>query len=132
MKLGTVAVMAAGTVCFASLFLNTRPAAAQASPERLVRIAELEIDPGQLEAYKHALREEIEATIRIEAGVLTLYAVSVKGQPNQIRLFEVYADTAAYQAHLQSAHFLRYKSQTALMVRSLKLIETEPVLLGAK
>ena len=132
MKLGTVAVMAAGAVCFASLFLNTRPAAAQASPERLVRIAELEIDPGQLEAYKHALREEIEASIRIEAGVLTLYAVSVKGQPNQIMLFEVYAGTAAYQAHLQSAHFLRYKSQTALMVRSLKLIETEPVLLGAK
>ncbi len=85
MKLGTVAVMAAGTVCFASLFLNTRPAAAQASPERLVRIAELEIDPGQLEAYKHALREEIEASIRIEAGVLTLYAVSVKrpAQPDQ-------------------------------------------------
>lgn len=129
---GTVAVMAAGTVCFASLFLNTRPAAAQASPERLVRIAELEIDPGQLEAYKHALREEIEASIRIEAGVLTLYAVSVKGQPNQIKLFEVYAGKAAYQAHLQSAHFLRYKSQTALMVRSLKLIETEPVLLGVK
>jgi quinol monooxygenase YgiN len=132
MKLESVAVMAAGTVCFASLFLNTRPAAAQASPERLVRIAELEIDPGQLEAYRNALREEIEASIRIEAGVLTLYAVSVKGQPNQIRLFEVYAGTAAYQAHLRSAHFLRYKSQTALMVRSLKLIETEPVLLGTK
>ena len=87
--------MVAGTLCLASLFLNTPSAAAQTRPNRLVRIAELEIDPGQLEAYKNALREEIEASIGIEPGVLTLYAVAVKNQPNQIRLFEVYAGTAA-------------------------------------
>ena len=131
MKQRTVAIIVTGTLCLASLFLRT-PSAAQKRLDRLVRIAELEIDPAQLEAYKTALREEIEASIRIEPGVLALYAVAVKNQPNQVRLFEVYADTAAYQAHLQSAHFLKYKSQTALMVRSLKLIETEPVLLGAK
>jgi quinol monooxygenase YgiN len=124
--------MIAGTFCLASLFLNTPSAAAQTHPKRLVRIAELEIDPAQLEAYKTALREEIEASIRIEPGVLTLYAVALKDQPNQIRLFEVYAGTAAYQAHLQSSHFLKYKMQTAHMVRSLKLTETEPFLLGAK
>jgi quinol monooxygenase YgiN len=53
-----------------------------------VRIAELEIDPGQLEAYKLALKEEIETSIRVEPGVLTLYAVSLKEHPEQIRLFE--------------------------------------------
>nr|AOS95266.1 antibiotic biosynthesis monooxygenase [uncultured bacterium] len=132
MKPRTVAIIVAGTVCLGSMFLGMPSISAQSRPERLVRIAELEIDPGQLEAYKSALREEIEASIRIEPGVLTLYAVALKDRPNQVRLFEVYAGTAAYQAHLQSAHFLRYKSQTALMVRSLKLIETEPVLLGAK
>jgi quinol monooxygenase YgiN len=128
----TVAIMLAGTLCLGSLSWNTRSAAAQARPDRLVRIAELEIDPGQLEAYRSALREEIEASIRIEPGVLTLYAVAVKDQPNQIRLFEVYAGTAEYQAHLQSAHFLKYKNQTVHMVKSLKLIETEPLLLGSK
>ena len=132
MKLRTVAIMVGGTLCLGSLFWNTRSATAQARPDRLVRIAELEIDPGQLEAYKSALREEIEASIRMEPGVLTLYAVAVKDEPNQIRLFEVYAGTAAYQAHLQSAHFLKYKTQTVHMVKSLKLIETEPVLLGSK
>ena len=44
----------------------------------------------------------------------------------------MYAGTAAYQAHLQSAHFLKYKTQTVHMVKSLKLIETEPILLGSK
>jgi quinol monooxygenase YgiN len=113
-------------------FLNTVPVSAQRHPDRLVRLAELEIDPAQLDAYKMALREEIETSIRVEQGVLTLYAVSVKDQPNQIRLFEMYASPAAYQAHLQSQHFMKYKSTTAAMVKSLRLIESEPVALGTK
>ena len=44
----------------------------------IVRIAELDIDPVQLDAYKLALKEEIETSIRVEPGVLTLYAVSLK------------------------------------------------------
>jgi len=97
-----------------------------------VRLAELEIDPAQLDRYKAFLREQIETSIRVEPGVLNLYAVAVKGQPAQIRIFEMYADTAAYQAHLQTPHFLRYKIGTQGMVKSLRLLETEPVLLGAK
>jgi quinol monooxygenase YgiN len=98
----------------------------------LVRIAELEIDPVQLSAYKDALKEEVATSIRMEPGVLTLYAVSVKDQPNQIRIFERYKDQAAYESHLKTAHFQKYKSETQGMVRSLKLIETEPILLGEK
>ena len=114
------------------LLLSTLPIQAQSQPSRLVRLAELEIDPAQLDAYKAALREEIETSIRVEPGVLTLYAVSVKGEPNQIRLFETYASPEAYQAHLESEHFKKYKSVTSNMVKSLRLIETEPLLLGSK
>ena len=97
-----------------------------------MRLAELEIDPACLDAYKAALREEIETSIRVEPGVLTLYAVSVNGKPNQIRLFEIYASSAAYQAHLRSEHFRKYKTATAAMVKSLRLIETEPLVLATK
>jgi len=98
----------------------------------VVRLAELQIDPRQLEEYKTALREEIEASIRLEPGVLTLYAVAVKGKPTQIRMFEMYADVAAYQAHLQTPHFKKYKTGTQGMVQSLVLLETDPILLGTK
>ena len=106
--------------------------AAQTMKQPLVRIAELEIDPGQLPAYTDALKEEIETSIRVEPGVLSLYAVSVKNQPNQVRIFETYKDQAAYESHLQTPHFKKYKAGTQGMVRSLKLIETEPILLGRK
>lgn len=99
---------------------------------RVVRLAELEIDPAQLENYKAALKEEIEASIRLEPGVLTLYAVSVKDNPVQIRIFEMYADADAYKAHLETPHFKKYKTGTQEMVKSLKLVETDPLILGAK
>ncbi len=98
----------------------------------LVRIAELEIDPGKLAEYREALKEEIATSIRVEPGVLTLYAVSVKDHPTQVRIFETYQDQAAYESHLQTPHFKKYKDVTHGMVRSLKLTETEPILLGKK
>jgi quinol monooxygenase YgiN len=109
-----------------------RCATAGADAEPVVRIAELEIDPSQLEAYTAALKKEIAASIRAEPGVLRLYAVSVKGHPEQIRLFEMYASQAAYDSHLRTPHFKEYKTFTQGMVKALRLVETEPVLLGSK
>lgn len=102
------------------------------APKQLVRIAELGIDPAQLETFRALLAEEIEASVRVEPGVLMLHAVAMRDDPTQIRLLEAYADEAAYEAHLQSPHFLRYKALTAAMVLSLRLFETDPILLRAK
>lgn len=97
-----------------------------------MRLAELEIDPAQLERYLAFLREEIETSIRVEPGVLTLYAVRLKTDPTRVRLFEMYADSSAYQAHIASPHFRKYKVGTEAMVKSLVLHETDPFLLGTK
>jgi quinol monooxygenase YgiN len=48
------------------------------------------------------------------------------------RIFEMYADVAAYEAHLQTPHFRKYKTVTQGMVKSLVLVETDPIVLGAK
>jgi quinol monooxygenase YgiN len=49
-----------------------------------------------------------------------------------VRLFEMYADSNAYYAHIASPHFTKYKTGTAAMVKSLNVLETVPVLLGTK
>ena len=98
----------------------------------IVRIAELEIDPAQLQDYKAALREEIQASLRLEPGVLSLYAISLRENPAQIRIFETYADRNSYESHIKTSHFLKYKAGTQHMVRGLKLLETDPIYLGAK
>src|SRR4051812_25817854 len=86
--------------------------AAQNTSPRVVRLAELEIDPAQLTEYKTALAEEIETSIRVEPGVLSLYAVALKSDPSRIRILEVYADSAAYNTHLETPHFKKYKAAT--------------------
>ncbi len=98
----------------------------------MVRLAKLVIDAAQLDRYKAALREEIEASVRLEPGVLTLYAVSEKGRPTHMTILEIYADSTAYRAHLQTPHFIKYKTGTASMVRSLELVEADPLVPGMK
>lgn len=98
----------------------------------VVRVAKLQIDSAQLESYKAALKEEIEASIRIEAGVQTLYAVADKKNPTHITVFEIYANQEAYLAHLKTPHFLKYKTTTKEMVKSLELMETVPIALKTK
>jgi quinol monooxygenase YgiN len=108
------------------------PAFAQQAREPYVRVAEIEIDPAHLEAYTAAVKEQIEAAIGLEAGVLALYSVADKDNPAHVFVFEMYADIDAYKAHLETAHFKKYKVATQDMVKSLKLRETIPILLGSK
>lgn len=100
--------------------------------DKMVRIAELEIDPDQLEAYRALLSEEIEASVEREPGVLMLHAVAEKDKPEQIRILEVYASRQAYEAHLETPHFLKYKNGTADMVKALRLVDVDPVMMRGK
>jgi quinol monooxygenase YgiN len=100
--------------------------------EKLVRIAELEIDPEQIDAYRALLCEEMEASLDKEPGVLQLQAVAERDHPERLHIFEVYANRDAYEAHLTTPHFLKYKQATADMVKALTLIDVEPVMLRAK
>lgn len=106
--------------------------AADQPEKQLVRLAKLVIDPAQLEPYKAALKEGAETAVRVEPGVLTLYAVAEKNNPTHFTILEIYADSAAYQAHLQTPHFLKYKNGTKDMVKSLELVETNPLVPGMK
>ena len=109
-----------------ALFFGSNAAAQE--KVQIVRLAKLVIDSAQLENYKVALKEGIETAVRLEPGVMTLYAVSEKDKPTHITILEIYADSEAYKLHLQTPHFLKYKTFTKDMVKSLELIETVPLI----
>jgi quinol monooxygenase YgiN len=97
------------------------------SHEPMVRLSRLVIDASQLEAYRSALKEEVTASVQLEPGVLTLYAVFEKERPTHVTILEMYADRGAYEQHIKSPHFLKYKKGTEQMVKSLELIDAEPL-----
>jgi quinol monooxygenase YgiN len=107
-------------------------AIAQQADGQYIQVAEIEIDPAQLDGYKAAVQEQIDAAIRKEPGVMVLYAVSEKDNPAHVSVFEIYRDRAAYEAHLGSDHFKKYKTTVEKMVKSLKLVQATPIMLGAK
>jgi quinol monooxygenase YgiN len=107
-------------------------ALAQEAQRPFVRLAELEIDPAQLESFKSAIKEGIEAAVRVEPGVLGLYAVAEKDKPSRVIVFEIYTDAIAYATHLEMPHFKKFRATTDEMVKSRKLFDTIPIMLGAK
>lgn len=95
--------------------------------QMLVRLAEIEVYPQYLAEYL-AFAQEVDCkSMEMESGVICLYPMQSKEDSTQIRILEIYRDQAAYEAHLQTAHFLRYKQGTIHMVKSLKLSTMQPL-----
>jgi quinol monooxygenase YgiN len=99
---------------------------------QLVRLAVIEVDSLQIKPYTEFLKEEIEASIRLEPGVITLYGVAEKDSPKHVTLFETYADSSQYRSHLATPHFQKYKQGTLQMVTHLDLIQMQPILYHRK
>jgi quinol monooxygenase YgiN len=90
---------------------------------RMVRLSEIEIDPVYLEQYKTILAEESAASVELEPGVVAIFPMYQNAAPTSVRILEIYASKAAYEQHIKSPHFQKYKTTTLPMVKSLKLLD---------
>ena len=93
----------------------------------MIRISEIEIDFQSLEEYKAILKEEAKASVLLEPGVIAIYPMFQKDNPTQVRILEIYANREAYKSHLETPHFLKYKTTTLKMVKSLRLVDMEAI-----
>ena len=110
----------------ALLVLQAVPALSEDSKmpanENFVRLSLITVDPARLEEYKAYLKEGVTASMSREPGVLVLYPTTRKDAPNVFTILEIYANRAAYESHIKSAHFQKYKQGTLDMVQSLELV----------
>lgn len=93
----------------------------------IVRLSKIEVYPEHLEEYMKYATEVGEVSLRTEPGVLTMYAVSEKDNPCRVTILETYANREAYEKHIASPHFRKYKEGTLHMVKSLTLSDQTPV-----
>lgn len=100
-----------------------KPVANLLKEDHIVRISEIEIVPEFLDEYKSILKEEASTSVSIERGVIAIFPMYQKENQNQVRIIEVYTDQNAYQKHLKTPHFLKYKNSTLKMVKNLKLVD---------
>ena len=93
----------------------------------IVRLSKIEVYPQYLDEYMQYAVEVGEISLRTEPGVLTMYALSDKENPCLVTILETYVSQAAYQSHVASAHFQKYKQGTLHMVKSLQLCDQTPL-----
>ena len=108
------------------MIISHQTASAQ-QEEQMVRIAEIEIDSAYLKEYKAILEEEAAASVKLESGVIAIFPMYQKENPTRIRILEIYASKAAYEQHLKTPHFQKYKTTTLKMVKSLNLVGMEVI-----
>lgn len=115
------------TTVFLSIFNFLSLTASAQVTTKMYRIAKIKVDANQLELYQVALKEQMNAAIQLETGVLSYTVVADKKDASSITIFEVYASLEAYQSHIATPHFKKYKETVKDMVLSLELIDTELV-----
>ena len=93
----------------------------------LVRIAEIEVYPQYLSEYLTYANEVDRLSVEREPGVICLFPMQSAENPTLIRILEIYASEDAYQSHLKTDHFQKYKQGTLHMVKDLKLPAMEPL-----
>ncbi len=126
----TYSYLATGEVIGRCLALDKEPGMCAKLPmeaDGIVRLSKIEVYPEHLEEYMKYATEVGEVSLRTEPGVLTMYAVSEKDNPCRVTILETYANREAYEKHIASPHFRKYKEGTLHMVKSLTLSDQTPV-----
>ena len=126
----TYSYMATGEIIGKCRNLDKQPGMCAKEPmtaDGIVRLSKIEVYPQHLDEYMKYATEVGEVSLRTEPGVLTMYAVGEKENPCKITILETYASREAYEKHIASEHFQKYKQGTLHMVKSLVLADQTPL-----
>ena len=106
---------------------QTKPVAESFNGKMIVRLAEIEVYPKHLKEYLEFANEVDRLSMEREPGVVCLFPMQSAEDSTKIRILEIYASEEAYQQHLKTDHFQKYKQGTLHMVKNLKLPTMQPL-----
>lgn len=92
----------------------------------------VDVKPEFLNAFRRVVLPEMAQSLKVEDGVLAMYAATDKTNKNRWYFYEIYASDADYQAHRKTSHFKDYLSQTAEMTTYKESVPIVPTLLSNK
>lgn len=102
------------------------------SEDLYVRLIKIELDSTFVETFNTLGNRVMLPGIKKEPGVLVMYAVAEKESLTRVSILEVYQNMDAYNKHITTPHYLQYKDEANSMVKSLRFIDVNPILLGSK
>ena len=116
----------------AALFAFTPGQQAHAqSAGLLVNAVDIDVAPGQIDAYLAALKENGGEAVK-EPGCREFNIQVLAKDPNHVFLYEVYDNEAALTTHRATDHFKKFAAATADMVAKREVRAMTPVAFNAK
>jgi quinol monooxygenase YgiN len=82
-----------------------------------------QIMPGQMSRFRPLMGDNARTSLETEDGCHQFDVLWDDSRPDEIHLYELYADPAAFDIHLRSAHFRQFDAQTSAMIKE-KTVKT--------
>ena len=79
-------------------------------------VVTLKIAEGAMADFLPLMQTNAQASLHQEPGCQQFDVCTDPGRPGEVFLYELYADHAAFDAHLASAHFQTFDAATAAMI----------------
>ena len=124
------AAVALAVAAWMLLPMRAHEAAAQ-SAQLQVNAVDIDVAPGQIDAYLAALKENGAAAVK-EPGCHDFFITVSQKDPNHVLIVEVYDNAEAAASHRETEHFKKYVAATKDMVAKRELRTFNSVALNMK
>lgn len=118
------------THCLNPVFLSDKKV--QQTTATRTNLVRVEVKPEYNQQFARIVTAEMAQSLKVEKGVLAMYAATEQENPNKWLFFEIYASDEAYEAHRQTPHFQDYLARTSEMLVSKESVPITPALLQNK
>ncbi|HFU3724797.1 TPA: putative quinol monooxygenase [Streptococcus suis] len=98
----------------------------------VVHLFQLGVDERNRDSFFQVGVKNFQTSYEEEAGTLAMYASSLREKSLEYKVFEVYADEAAYQSHRNSSHYQAYVEQVGSQLTKREVYEVEALFLEEK
>ncbi len=79
-------------------------------------VVTFQIAPGQMAAFLPRMRANAAASLRHEPGCHRFDVCTDPARPDEVFLYELYTDQAAFDAHLATDHFKAFDAEAGPMI----------------
>jgi autoinducer 2-degrading protein len=83
------------------------------------------LKPGSRAAFRRLVDHNARESCRNEPGCRRFDVLSPKGEADRVLLYEIYADRAAFDAHLKTPHYDVFNRESAGFILEKKIAEFE-------
>lgn len=79
-------------------------------------VVTFDIHPQDWDAFLPLMKKNAATSLNIEAQCLRFDVCTDEEHPHQVFLYEVYADRAAFEAHMKTSHFSAFNAAAGDMI----------------